>query len=99
MTSGLVIAGCILVVILVAVAFYARLVSAFTGNLGKRLTNPRVGQPGGPIELHAVFLPVPGCGGTMSPFTTKIEAYLRMADLPYKTKSSDLASSPNGRVG
>ncbi|KAK9837988.1 hypothetical protein WJX74_009110 [Apatococcus lobatus] len=98
MNTYLIVAGCVLAVALLAAVFYFRLVSAFTGNLGKRRTNPATGNPGDTIELHAVFLPVPGCGGTASPFTTKIEAYLRMAGLPYKNKSSDLASSPNGRI-
>ena len=98
MNTYLVVAGCIFVVSGIAAVFYLRLVSAFTGNLGKRLTNPSRGKPGEQIALHAIFLPVPGCGGTASPFTTKIEAYLRMAGLPYKTRSADLVSSPNGRV-
>lgn len=98
MNTYFVLAGCVLAVALIAAVFYLRLVSAFTGNLGKRLTNPSRGKPGEQIDLHAIFLPVPGCGGTASPFTTKIEAYLRMAGLPYKTRSADLVSSPNGRV-
>ena len=84
--------------ILLAALYFRRLVSAFTGNLGQRLANPQSGTPGDKITLHSIYLPVHNCGGTRSPFTTKVEAYLRLAGLEYDTKPADLVSSPNGRV-
>ncbi|KAK9841894.1 hypothetical protein WJX84_010370, partial [Apatococcus fuscideae] len=83
--------------ILLAALYFRRLVSAFTGNLGQRLANPQSGTPGDKITLHSIYLPVHNCGGTRSPFTTKVEAYLRLAGLEYDTKPADLVSSPNGR--
>ena len=97
--SWLSIASCIVCAIALAgYAFFLKLQRSLTGNLGKRRTNPVQGSPGGQVVLHGFFTPVGKLCASASPFTAKVETYLRMRGLPYSTQSSDFSSSPNGRV-
>ena len=34
----------------------------------------------------------------MSPFCAKLEAYLRLAEVPYETRSADIRKAPRGKA-
>ena len=78
--------------------FFLRQQKQFTGNLGPRKTSPTRGNPGDDIVVTGFFTPVGKLAGSVSPFTSKIETYLRFADLPFKTENGGFAGSPKGRV-
>lgn len=91
----------LLLILLIASAgylFFLRQQKQFTGNLGPRETSPTKGSPGDKIVLTGFFTPVGKLAGSVSPFTNKIETYLRFADLPHKTENGGFAGSPKGRV-
>ncbi|KAL0040804.1 hypothetical protein WJX79_005933 [Trebouxia sp. C0005] len=44
------------------------------------------------------FTPVGKLAGSVSPFTNKIETYLRFAGLPHRTENGGFAGSPKGRL-
>ena len=91
----------LLLILLTAAAgylFFLRQQKQFTGNLGPRETSPTKGSPGDKIVLTGSFTPVRKLAGSVSPFTNKIETYLRFAGLPHKTENGGFASSPKGRV-
>ena len=90
--------GILLAAAVGAYAFFAKLQNSLTGNLGLRRTNPTYGRAGDNIEIHSFFTPVGSCVGSVSPFTNKIEAFLRFSGLPYQAIPSGFADSPNGRV-
>lgn len=94
----LTVAGLAAAIVGLAFAAFKKLESSMTGNLGKRNTNPKRGTPGDKIVLHSFFVQVGQLAGTLSPFTGKIQAYLRMRGLPYTEAPTDFTSSPNGRV-
>lgn len=54
------------------------------------------GDPAGVIELHTM----PGAGDleSLSPFCTKVEAYLKLQGLPYVAMSSDPRKAPKGKA-
>ena len=70
----------------------------FTGNLGPRKISPTRGNPGDDIVITGFFTPVGKLAGSVSPFTNKIETYLRFAGLSFKTENGGFAGSPKGRV-
>ena len=78
--------------------YFLRQVKQFTGNLGPRETSPVKGVPGDKIVLTGFFAPVGRLVGSVSPFTNKIETYLRFAGLPFKTENGGFSGSPKGRV-
>lgn len=78
--------------------FFLRQQKQFTGNLGTRETSPQKGTPGDKIVVTGFFTPVGNLTGSVSPFTSKIETYLRFAGLPFKTQDGGFAGSPKGRV-
>ncbi|DBA67530.1 TPA: hypothetical protein ACH3X2_001808 [Trebouxia sp. C0005] len=78
--------------------FFLRQQKQFTGNLGTRETSPTKGSPGDKIVLTGFFTPVGKLAGSVSPFTNKIETYLRFAGLPHRTENGGFAGSPKGRV-
>ncbi len=78
--------------------FFLRQQKQFTGNLGPRQTSPTNGSPGDKIVLTGFFTPVGKLAGSVSPFTNKIETYLRFAGLAHKTENGGFAGSPKGRV-
>ena len=82
-----------------AYLFFLRQRKQFTGNLGPRETSPVKGTPGDPIVLTGFFTPVGKLAGSVSPFTNKVETYLRFAGLPFKAQDGGFAKSPKGRVG
>ena len=83
---------------LTAYLLFLRQQRQFTGNLGPRQTSPTKGTPGDKIVLTGFFTPVGKLAGSVSPFTNKIETYLRFAGLPFKTENGGFAGSPKGRV-
>lgn len=78
--------------------FFLRQQKQFTGNLGPRRASPTRGSPGDDIVITGFFTPVGKLAGSVSPFTNKIETYLRFAGLPFKTENGGFAGSPKGRV-
>ena len=70
----------------------------FTGNLGTRETSPTKGASGGEIVLTGFFAPVGQLVGSVSPFTSKVETFLRFAGLKFRTENGGFAGSPKGRV-
>ena len=78
--------------------FFMRQQKQFTGNLGPRKTSPTRGNPGDDIVLIGFFTPVGELFGSVSPFTNKIETYLRFAGFPFKLENGGFAGSPKGRV-
>ncbi|KAA6421446.1 MAG: hypothetical protein FRX49_08723, partial [Trebouxia sp. A1-2] len=78
--------------------FFLRQQKQFTGNLGTRETSPTKGSPGDKIVLTGFFTPVGKLAGSVSPFTNKIETYLRFAGLPHRTENGGFAGSPKGRL-
>ena len=78
--------------------YFVRTVKQFTGNLGPRESSPVRGTPGDKIVLTGFFTPVGRLAGSVSPFTNKIETYLRFAGLPFKVQDGGFAGSPKGRV-
>ena len=87
-----------LAITLTGYLFFLRQQKQFTGNLGSRETSPTKGHPGDKIVLTGFFTPVGKLAGSVSPFTSKIETYLRFAGLPFKTENGGFAGSPKGRV-
>ena len=98
MSTAWAVAAVIAALCLGCYAFFLKLKHSLTGNLGLRLTQPASGAPGGKILLNGFFTPVGNLASSASPFTAKIETFLRMKGLPYTEKVSDFATSPNGRV-
>lgn len=78
--------------------YFLKQVKQFTGNLGPRETSPVKGTPGGKIVLTGFFTPVGRLVGSVSPFTNKVETYLRFAGLQHETRDGPFAGSPKGRV-
>ena len=78
--------------------FFLRQQKHFTGKLGPRETSPSRGNPGDKIVLTGFFTPVGKLAGSVSPFTNKIETFLRFAGLPFTTENGGFAGSPKGRV-
>ena len=78
--------------------FLLRQQNQFTGNLGPRETSPSRGNPGEKIVLTGFFTPVGKLAGSVSPFTNKVETFLRFAGLPFTTDDGSFAGSPKGRV-
>lgn len=86
-------------IILTGYLFFLRQRKQFTGNLGPRETSPVKGTPGDPIVVTGFFTPVGRLAGSVSPFTNKVETYLRFAGLPFKVQDGGFAGAPKGRVG
>ena len=52
-----------------------------------------------PSDVITLFQPPPTWGmPSMSPFCIKVETYLRMVDLPYKTRGGDPRKNPKGKI-
>lgn len=81
-----------------AVYFLLSLKWSLTGNLGQRIVNPLKGNPNDPLSLFGFFVPVAGLTTSISPFTSKVETYLRMNGIKFASENTDFKSSPNGRV-
>ena len=80
-------------------AFFWKLKSAMTGNVGRRATNPTKGQAGQPITVHSMYISVPNLTAALSPFTAKVQAFMRMREIKYEEAPiQDFTKSPNGRV-
>ena len=82
-----------------AYVFFLRSQGQFTGNAGSRESSPSKGTPGGEIVLTGFFAPLGQLVGSVSPFTNKVETYLRFTGLPFRTQNGGFADAPKGRVG
>lgn len=80
------------------VYFLLSLKWSLTGNLGNRTVNPLKGNSKDPLSLYGFFVPVEGLTTSISPFTSKVETYLRMNGIKFTSENTDFKSSPNGRV-
>ena len=98
MQAFLAVVTLVLLLVWAAYVFFLRQQKQFTGNVGARETSPSKGSPGESIVLTGFFSPVGSLLGSVSPFTSKVETYLRFAGLPFKTRNGGFADSPKGRV-
>ena len=98
MTSAVWLSAAVIAISAACYALFVKLQNSLTGNLGSRRTNPTRGSPGGKIVIHSFFTPVGKLAASASPFTAKIEAFLRFKGLAYTEESSGFDASPNGRV-
>ena len=87
------------VALLTGFLFFSKLTRSLTGNLGNRRVNPAQGRANESIVLFGFFLPFGKLTCSLSPYTAKIQAYLRFRGLKHTLENSDFVSSPNGRVG
>ncbi|KAK9791849.1 hypothetical protein WJX73_002338 [Symbiochloris irregularis] len=71
---------------------------SLTGNLGQRKVNPLKGSAQDALTLYGFFVPVENLTSSISPFTSKIETYLRMNGIKFASENTDFKHSPNGRV-
>lgn len=78
--------------------FFLRSQGQFTGNAGSRESSPSKGTPGGEIVLTGFFAPLGQLVGSVSPFTNKVETYLRFTGLPFRTQNGGFADAPKGRL-
>ena len=85
-------------IVLTGYVLFLRQQKQFTGNVGSRETSPAKGTPGGSILVTGFFTPVGKLAGSASPFTNKIETYLRFAGLRFEVQDGGFAGSPKGRV-